>query len=58
MEGTFVDAPCLKKLKQRESGRNDVPDLVSSVTILPQFVGLTLASTTVESIFRSLFLKI
>ena len=60
MEGTLCRCSVLKKAEAaRESGRNDVIKIWSRrSTILPQFVGLTLAFITVESIFRFLFLKI
>ena len=53
-KGPFVDGYLLKKAeKVRESGRNEVIKTWSRrSTILPQFVGLTLAYITVKSSFR------
>ena len=52
-KGPFVDAYVLKKAEAaRESGRNEVIKIWSRrSTILPQFVGLTLAYTMDGSIF-------
>ena len=50
-KGPFVDGYVLKKAeKSRESGRNEVIKIWSRrSTILPQFVGLTSASTTARN---------
>ena len=55
-KGPFVDAYVLKKAEAAsESDRNNVIKIWSRrSTILPQFVGLTLASTMAGSIFLSM----